>query len=130
MNKLIDARFIREVKYPTWSANIVLVRKKNGQLRICIDFRDLNDVCPKDDFMLPVTKLMINPATGREALSCMDCTARYNQIQMALKNQDAIAFHTPKGIFYYKVMPFGLKNAGATYQRAMQTIFEDMLYKW
>jgi len=59
----------------------------------------------------------------------MDCTAGYNQIQMTLKDQDAIAFRTLKGIFCYKVMPFGLKNAGTTYQRAMQTIFEDMLHK-
>ena len=59
----------------------------------------------------------------------MDCIAGYNQIQMALKDQDATTFRTPKGIFYYKVMPFSLKNAGATYQRAMQIIFEDMLHK-
>ena len=59
----------------------------------------------------------------------MDCTTGYNQIQMAPEDQEATAFRTPKGIFCYKVMPFGLKNAGATYQRAMQTIFDDMLDK-
>ena len=129
VNKLIEAGFIREVKYPTWIANIVPVRKKNGQLRICVDFRDLNDACPKDDFPLPVTKLMVDSTTGHEALSFMDCNAGYNQIQMAPEDQEATAFSTPKGIFCYKVMPFGLKNAGATYQRAMQNIFDDMLYK-
>jgi len=129
VNKLIDAGFIREVKYPTWIANIVLVRKKNGQLHSCVDFRDLNDACPKHDFPLAVTELMIDATTGHEALSFMNSTAGYNQIQMALKDQDAKAFHTAKGIFCYKVMPFSLKNTGATYQRAMQTIFEDMLYK-
>ena len=60
INKLIKAGFIREVKYPTWIANIIPVRKKNGQLRICVDFRDLNDACPKDDFPLPVMKIMID----------------------------------------------------------------------
>ncbi|CAM8927661.1 unnamed protein product [Rhodiola kirilowii] len=129
VNKLIDADFIREVKYPTWIANIVPVRKKNGQLRVCVDFRDLNEACPKDDFPLPVTELMIDATTGHEALSFMDCTAGYNQIHMAPEDQDATAFRTPKGIFCYKVMPFGLKNAGATYQRAMQKIFEDMMHK-
>ena len=129
VNKLIEAGFIREVKYPTWIANIVPVRKKNGQLRICVDFRDLNDACPKDDFPLPVTELMIDSTTGHEALSFMDCTTGYNQILMAPEDQEATAFRTPKGIFCYKVMPFGLKNAGATYQRAMQTIFDDMLHK-
>ena len=72
---------------------------------------------------------MIDSTTGHEALSFMDCTAGYNQIQVAPEDQEATAFRTPKGIFCYKVMPFGLKNAGATYQRAMQTIFEDMLHK-
>ena len=59
----------------------------------------------------------------------MDCTAGYNQIQMALKDQDTIAFCTPKGISGYRVMPFILKNAGVTYQRAMQIIFKDVLHK-
>ncbi|CAM8968425.1 unnamed protein product [Rhodiola kirilowii] len=72
---------------------------------------------------------MIDATTGHEALSFMDCTAGYNQIHMAPEDQDATAFRTLKGIFCYKVMPFGLKNAGATYQRAMQKIFEDMMHK-
>ena len=110
VNKLIDVGFICEVKYPTWIANIVPVRKKNGQLRIYADFRDLNNACPKDDFPLPVTEHMINTTAGHKALSFMDCTAGYNQIQMVLKDQDTTTFRAPKGIFYYKVMPLGLKN--------------------
>jgi len=78
VSKLIDAGFISEVKYPTWIANIILVRKKKGQLRICVDFRDLNDTCPKDDFLLPVTELMIDAITGHGALFFMDYTAGYN----------------------------------------------------
>ncbi|XP_074266017.1 uncharacterized protein LOC141588475 [Silene latifolia] len=105
VNKLIDAGFIREVKYPTWIANIV-----------------------PDDFPLPVTEIMIDATTGHEALSFMDCTAGYNQIQIAPEDEEATGFRTTKGIFCYKVMPFGLKNAGATYQRAMQKIFDDMLH--
>ena len=80
MNELIDAGFTRTVKYPTWIANIVLVRKKNGQLRVCVDFLDLNDACPKDDYPPPVTELMIDITTGHEALSFMDCSVGYNQI--------------------------------------------------
>jgi len=83
VNKLIEAGFIDEVKYPIWIANIVPVRKKNGQLCICVNFRDLNDACPKDDFLLPITELMIDSTTGHEALLFMDCTAGYNQILMA-----------------------------------------------
>ena len=118
VNKLIKAGFIYELKYPTWITNIVPVRKKNRQLHICVDFQDLNEACPKDDFPLPVTELKIDSAIGHEALSLLDCTVGYNQIQMALEDQEATTFRTPKGIFCYKVMPFGLKNAGATYQRA------------
>ncbi|XP_074300093.1 uncharacterized protein LOC141631304 [Silene latifolia] len=105
------------------------LRKKNGQLRICVDFRDRNDACPKDDFPLLVTELMIDATTGHEALSFMDCTAGYNQIHMAPEDQEATGFRTTKGIFCYTVMPFRLKNASATYQRAMQKIFDDMLHK-
>jgi len=72
---------------------------------------------------------MIDSTIGHEALSFMDCTAGYNQILMAPENQEATAFRTPKGIFSCKVMPFGLKNTGAAYQRAMQAIFDDMLHK-
>ncbi|KAM1079925.1 hypothetical protein ACFX2B_014436 [Malus domestica] len=72
---------------------------------------------------------MMDATTGHEALSFMDGSSGYNQIHMALEDEELIAFRTPKGIYYYKVMPFGLKNAGATYQRAMQKIFNDMLHK-
>jgi len=81
-NKLIETGFVREVKYPTWIAKIVPVRKKNRQLHICVDFQDLNDACPRDDFPLPVTELMIDSTIGHEPLSFMDCTVGYNQILM------------------------------------------------
>ncbi|KAL0440126.1 UNVERIFIED_CONTAM: Transposon Tf2-12 polyprotein [Sesamum latifolium] len=129
VNKLIEVGFIREVKYPMWISSIVPVRKKNGQIRVCVDFRDLNNACPKDDFPLPIAELMIDATTGHKALSFMDGSSGYNQICMAPADEELTAFRTPKGIYCYKVMPFGLKNAGATYQRAMQRIFDDMLHK-
>ncbi|KAL0420322.1 UNVERIFIED_CONTAM: Transposon Tf2-12 polyprotein [Sesamum latifolium] len=129
VNKLIEVGFIREVKYPMWTSSIVPVRKKNRQIRVCVDFRDLNNACPKDDFPLPIAELMIDATTGHEVLSFMDGSSGYNQIRMAPADKELTAFRTPKGIYCYKVMPFGLKNAGATYQRAMQRIFDDMLHK-
>ncbi|KAL0440371.1 UNVERIFIED_CONTAM: hypothetical protein Slati_2520100 [Sesamum latifolium] len=69
VNKLIEVGFIRKVKYPIWISSIVPVRKKNGQIRVCVDFRDLNNACPKDDFPLPIAELMIDATTGHEALS-------------------------------------------------------------
>ncbi|KAM1443840.1 hypothetical protein ACFX2I_040069 [Malus domestica] len=129
IDKLIEAGFIREVQYPKWISNIVIVLKKSGQIRVCVDFQDLNDACPKDDFPLPIIEIMVDATTGHEALSFMDGSSGYNQIRMALEDEELTAFRTPKGIYCYKVMPFGLKNAGATYQRAMQKIFNDMLHK-
>ncbi|KAA0056789.1 uncharacterized protein E5676_scaffold701G00340 [Cucumis melo var. makuwa] len=130
VNKLIEAGFIREVKYPTWIANIFPVRKKNGQLHIFVNFRDLNNICPKDDFSLSITEIMVDTTTGHEALSFMDGSSGYNKIRMVLSDEEMTAFRTPKEIYCYKVMPFGLKNAGATYQRVMQKVFDDMLHKY
>ncbi|XP_008229457.1 PREDICTED: uncharacterized protein LOC103328826 [Prunus mume] len=130
VNKLIAAGFIREVKYPTWIANIVPVKKKiTGQIRICVDFRDLNEACPKNDFPLPIIELMVDATTSHETLSFMDGSSGYNQIRMSPEDEVLTAFCNPKGIYCYKVMSFGLKNAGATYQCAMQKIFGDMLHK-
>ena len=105
------------------------MRKKNGQIWVCVDFWDSNNVCPKDDFPLPLTELMVDATTGHEVLFFMDGSSGYNQIRMTPKDEELTAFWTPKGIFCYKVMPFVLKNASATYQRAMQKIFDDMLHK-
>ncbi|KAG9453420.1 hypothetical protein H6P81_006324 [Aristolochia fimbriata] len=118
---------VEEVKYHSWIVNIVLVKKKNGQIRACVEFCDLNKACPKNDFPLPITELMIDATTGHEALSFMDGSFGYNQIRMDPKDEELTAFRTPKGIFSYKVMLFELKNAGATYQRAMQNISDDFL---
>jgi len=80
VNKVIETGFIPEERYPTWIANVIPIRKKNGQLYICVDCRDLNNACSKDDFLLPVTKLMIDSTVGHDALSFMHCIAEYNQI--------------------------------------------------
>ncbi|KAL0291163.1 UNVERIFIED_CONTAM: Polyprotein P3 [Sesamum calycinum] len=117
------------VKYSLWISSIVPIRKKNGQIRVCVDLRDLNNACPKDDFPLPIVELMIDATTGHEALSFMDGSSEYNQIRMTPADEELTVFYTPKGVYCYKVMPFGLKNVGATYQRAMQKIFDDMLHK-
>ncbi|KAA0066967.1 uncharacterized protein E5676_scaffold595G00730 [Cucumis melo var. makuwa] len=74
-------------------------------------------------------EIMIDATAGYEALAFMDGSSGYNQIRMALDDKEKTAFRTPKGIYCYKVMPFELKNADATYQRAIQRIFDDMLHK-
>ncbi|KAG9458404.1 hypothetical protein H6P81_002912 [Aristolochia fimbriata] len=91
VDKLIATNFIREVKYPSWIANIVPVKKKTGQIRVCVDFHDLNKACPKDDFPLPITELMVDATTGHEALSFMDGSSGYNQIRMDPKDEELTA---------------------------------------
>ena len=96
-----------------WIANIVPVKKKNGQIRICVDFRDLNRAYPKDDFPLPNIELMVDVTIGHEVLSFMDGSSGYNQIRMAPKDEELTAFRTLKGIYCYKVsLVFYYQNSG------------------
>src|SRR5438045_7467879 len=111
VRKLIDSGFIREEQHPDWVTNIVPVTKKNGAIRVCIDFRNLNDACPKDEFPLPVTDIMVDNTAGYERMSFMDGFSGYNQIKMHPDDERHTAFRTPLGVFCYTVMPFGLKNA-------------------
>ena len=94
---------------------------------MCIDFTDLNKACPKDSFPLPHIDMLVDATAGHELLSFMDAFSGYNQILMHLDDQEKTAFITERGIFCYKVMPFGLKNAGATYQRLVNKMFADYL---
>lgn len=120
---------LRVVTYPEWLANIVPVPKKDGKVRMCIDFRDLNKASPKDDFPLLHLDILVDNTAGHEMFSFMDGFSGYNQIKIAPEDQDKTAFITPWGVYCYQVMPFGLKNAGATYQKAMVTVFHDMMHK-
>ncbi|CAL2271820.1 unnamed protein product [Prunus armeniaca] len=129
IEKLLAAGFIKPIKHPTWLANIVPVKKKTRVIRICTDYRDLNQACPKDEFSLPNMDILIDSTSGQGLLSFMDGFSGYNQIKISSKDAEKTAFRTPYGNFYYSVMPFGLKNAGATYQRAMTAVFHDMMGK-
>jgi len=129
VHKLIKYGFIQEEQHPDWVANNVPVLKKNGKIRVCIDFCDLNAACPKDEFPLPITDVMIENTCGFERMSFMDNFFWYIQIKMHPDDEKHASFKTPLGVYYYTVMPFGLKNAGATYQHAMSIIFRDHLRK-
>ncbi|KAK0603302.1 hypothetical protein LWI29_003521 [Acer saccharum] len=123
VSKLLAARSIREVKYPEWVANVVLVKKKNNQWRMCVDFTDLNKACPKDSFPLPRIDQLVDATAGHETLSFMDAYSGYNQIKMHKPDEEKTAFTTDQRLYCYTVMPFGLKNAGATYQRLVNKMF-------
>ena len=109
--------------YPEWLANVVLVKKANGKWRMCVGFTDLNKACPKDSFPFPRIDQLMNSTAGHKLLTFMDAFSGYNQIRMAEKDQEKTAFITSQGLYYYKVIPFGLKNAGATYQRLVNKMF-------
>ncbi|XP_069146111.1 uncharacterized protein [Solanum lycopersicum] len=129
ITKQIESRLVEVTQYPTWLANVVPVAKKDGKIRICVDYRDLNKPSPKDNFPLPNIHIFIDNCAKHEMQSFVDCYAGYHQILMDEEDVEKMAFITPWGVYHYRVMPFGLKNAGATYMRAMTTIFHDMIHK-
>ena len=124
VERLIAADAVRLVQYPTWLSNTVVVKKKNGKWRVCVDFTDLNKACPKDSFPLSRIDQLVDSASGHERMSFLDAFQGYHQIPMTLSNQEKTAFITPQGAYYYRVMLFGLENAGATYQRMVTTMFK------
>jgi hypothetical protein len=129
IEKMLDAGFIRPCWYAEWISSVVPVQKKDGRWRVCVDFRDLNRATPKDEYPMPIAETLINAAAGHKMMSFMDGNAGYNQIFMAPEDVNKTAFRVPGavGLFEYLVMTFGLKNAGATYQRAMNYIFHDLI---
>ena len=127
VGKLLQAGAIREGEYPEWLANVVLVKKANGKWRLCIDFTDVNRACPKDSFPLPRIDLIVDATAGHELLSFMDAFSGYNQISMDPDDQEKTSFVIGQGTYCYQVMPFGLKNAEATYQRLMTRMFQKQI---
>ena len=124
MNKLKQARAIKEVFYPEWLANTVVVKKKSEKWRVCVDFTDLNKTCPKDPILMPQIDQLVDATVGHPRMSFLDVFQRYHQIPLALSDQEKTAFVTLAGNYHYKVMSFGLKNVEATYQRMMTRMFE------
>ena len=101
VDKLLHAGAIREVEYPEWLANVILVKKANGKSRHCIDFIDVNRACPKDSFPLPRIDLIVDATAGHELLSFMDAFSCYNQISMDPDDQEKTSFVTGQGTYSY-----------------------------
>lgn len=116
VDKLLKARFIREVTYLDWIANVVLVKKNNGKWRMCVDFTNLNKAFPKDSFPLPRIVALVDSTFRHTLLSFMDAFFGYNQIWMEKGDQEKTSFITDRGMYCYKIMLFRLKNVGASYQ--------------
>ncbi|CAA0816695.1 Uncharacterized mitochondrial protein AtMg00860, partial [Striga hermonthica] len=127
VDKLLKAKHIKEIQFPEWISNTVMVKKALSKWRMCIDFRDLNLACPKDHYPLPRIDQLVDSTAGCEFLSMMDASQGYHQIPLAPEDQSKVSFVRSKGTYCYVVMPFGLKNAGATYQRLMDRMFRSQI---
>jgi hypothetical protein len=126
--KLMVAGFIREILHTDWLANPVLVQKKNmAEWRMCVNYIDLNRHFPKDLFGLPHINKIVDSIAGSTLLSFLDCYSGYHHITFREEDQSNSSFITPFGAYYYKTMSFGLKNADATYQRAIQTCLGEQI---
>jgi hypothetical protein len=119
VTKLLDAQIIVPLRYSEWVANLVLVRKKSGEIRLCVDFRNLNMSSKKDNYPLPKMEHILQRVTGASRISMIDGFSGYNQISVLPEDREKMTFTTPWGTFMYAKIPFGLMNAGATFQRAM-----------
>ena len=115
--KLKRARAIKDVFYPKWLANTVVVKKKTEKWRACVDFTELNKACLKDPFPMPRIDQLVDAIVSHRRMSFLDAFQGYHQIPLALDDQESTTFVIPIGNYHYNVMPFGLKNARATYQR-------------
>ncbi|XP_022007659.1 uncharacterized protein LOC110906908 [Helianthus annuus] len=124
---LVEAGILRETKYHTWVSNPVMVKKPDGTWRMCIDFKDLNKACPKDAYPLPEMDFKVDSLVPYRYKCFLDAYKGYHQIKMSKEDEEKTAFHTDVGIFCYTKMPFGLRNAGATYQRLMDKAFETQI---
>ena len=126
VEKLLNAGFIYPIPLTEWVSNIVPVDKKQGTIRVCVDYHDINRACPKDNDPTPFIDNIIDECAGSEIYSLMDGFSGYNQINIAPEDQHKTTFICPWGTFAYKKLPFGLKNASATFQRAMSYAFHDI----
>nr|KYP53333.1 Retrovirus-related Pol polyprotein from transposon 412 family [Cajanus cajan] len=127
VQKLLQANFIREVTYTTWLANVVLVKKASEKWRMCTDYTGLNKACPEDAYPLPCIDRLVNGASRHSIFSFLDAYSGYNQIKMHPGDEEKTTFITENANFCYKIMPFGLKNAGETYQRLMDKVFQKQI---
>ena len=107
----------------------MVVKKKNGKWRVCVDFTDLNKACPKDPFPLPRIDQLVDATVGYPRMSFLDAYQGYHKIPLAFDDHEKTSFVTPIGNYHYKVMSFGLKNARSTYQRMMTKMFEAQMGK-
>jgi len=128
VQRMLEAGIVRPSDSP-WCFPVVLVTKKNGKTRFCVDYRQLNKVTKADAYPLPLIDEIFDALHGTKYFTTLDATSGYWQVEIVPEDQEKTAFVTRGGIFKFLVMPFGLSNAPATYQRVMNFALKDLLWK-
>jgi hypothetical protein len=129
LEKIEKVGIIFFIRHSELIFNLVVVRKKNGIIHLCVDFRDLNKASLKENYPLPNMESLLQQVTGSKLKSMLDGFSSYNQILVPEEDQYKIAFTAPWGMHVYNQIPFGLKNVGATFQRVMDNVFKDLIVK-
>ena len=124
---LLVGGHIREIKYPEWLENVVMVKKANEKWLMCVNFTNLNKACPKDPYPLLGIDSLVDNASGCGLLSFLNAFSGYNQIRMHPKDESKTTFMAKATSYCYKVMHFGLKNAEANYHGLMDQILSPMI---
>jgi hypothetical protein len=126
---MLDVGIIAPTRHSSWCSNLVVVRKKNGGIRLCIDFRNLNLACIKDNYPLPNIENLLQRVTGSKIMSMLDGFSGYNQVLVRKEDQNKTTFTTPWATFEYLRILFVLLNADSTFQRAMDFSFHELMGK-
>ena len=122
---MFDAKIVVSLRFSKWLSNLVPVRKKSGEIRLCVDFQNLNRVSLKDNYPLPKMDYILQKVVVSHKMSMLDGFSGYNQIMVHPYDQEKTTFTTPWDTFMYAKIPFGLMNARETFQRAMDIAFVD-----
>ena len=128
--KLRDGGIIKPIRHSTLVSNLEPVMKKNGDIRLCVDFKNLNIASVKDNYGLPNMEVMLQQVTSSKLMSMMDGFLGYNQFLVKEEEQFKIAFTTPYGSYVYVRIPFGFINTGATFQQSMDVAFHEYINKF
>jgi len=126
VKRLKEARAIKDIFFPEWLVNTMVLKKKNDEWRVCIDFTDLNRACPKDPYPMPKIDQLVDATYEHSRMSFLDAFQGYHQIALATKDQEKTMISLDTN-YHYTVMPFSLKNFGAMYQRMMTRMFKDKI---
>ena len=125
VKNIFDAKIIVSLRFSKWVANFVPIINKRDEIRLCIEFWNLNKVSLKDHYPLPKKDYILQKVVGSQKMSMLEGFSGYNHIMVHLDDRDKTTFTTPWGTFMYAKMPFGLMNIGATFQREMDIVFAD-----